>query len=274
MGSYLSTSKNADDDSDISSCTKSIDDKMYSLMFMPPEVNEYTRDRMAESGILKSIYDIKEFNTISFSQYRSRNDNPKWIVFSHGNATDIFGAHEYAQRLHRTLNINCIFYDYPGYGLSIGNPNEKSCTSALESIILYLTNEMSVKRENITLIGQSIGTGIVVSYAHKHKWTNPIMLISPYKSIVRIVANTSYSLTQYIDKFPTLKYVTEMDCPIKIFHGTDDRVIGVDHGKEIAGAMKNKTMNPVWLNNIGHNDILGVITESDYLEVVNFGDRV
>ena len=43
-----------------------------------------------------------------------------------------------------------------------------------------------IRESQITLIGQSLGTGIVVEYCKKTNWKNPIILLSPYKSIVRV----------------------------------------------------------------------------------------
>ena len=59
-----------------------------------------------------------------------------------------------------------------------------------------------------------------------------------------------------------------MDCPIKIFHGTLDKVIPVSHGYDLANARKNKTFEPVWLQGIGHNDMLDNIKTEDLMEVV------
>jgi pimeloyl-ACP methyl ester carboxylesterase len=131
-------------------------------------------------------------------------------------------------------------------------------------------NSLKVRKENIILMGQSIGTGVVMSYAHKHNWTNPIILVSPYKSIVAVATNSCSTMTQYIDKFPSLKYIKEMDCPIKIFHGIDDKLIPISHGMDLDDANPNKTFKPTWMEGVGHNGILEIIQTKDLLEVVNY----
>jgi pimeloyl-ACP methyl ester carboxylesterase len=109
---------------------------------------------------------------------------------------------------------------------------------------------------------------IVVDYISKYKWTTPTILISPYKSICKVVLDSS--LTRPIDKFRSLSKLSSVKCPIKIFHGEADEVINISHGKEIYKNLGNKTFDPVWLAGIGHNNILEAINNDDIIEVLNY----
>ena len=133
----------------------------------------------------------------------------------------------------------------------------------------YMQHDLNVSIKNICLIGRSIGTGVTVEFAHKYKWTNPIILISPYKTIIQVVTNRFSCLTQFVDKYPTIDYVKKLDCGIKIFHGQDDAIIPISHAIEISAAMKNKTFKPTFLINAGHNDILEHILLEEIGAVIN-----
>ena len=257
------------------SCSSSqkIDDFMHKCMFLPPTKINPKMISMVNLDPYANLCQIKNGELIiSYLQIHKQNNNQKkWLVFSHGNAATIFDYYYYAKQLNNELNVGCVFYDYPGYGFSTGYPTEESCIDTLELVVNHLVTKIQIPKNDIILIGQSIGTGVIVSYAHKHQWTSPIVLISPYKTILSVVLDTSAtSLTQYIDKFMSLPKIKDLNCPIKIFHGTNDNIVPISHGKALAAACTNKTFDPVWLPGVGHKDILEHIDMEDLFEVVNY----
>lgn len=160
-------------------------------------------------------------------------------------------------------------YDYIGYGLSEQkSPSEQLCYDSMEATMNYLMNEMKISPKNIFLMGQSLGTGITVDYIYKYEWSNPVILISPYKSICKVVYDTS--LVSPIDKYKTLEKLKKIYCPIKIFHGDADDVININHGMTLYKNLNNKSLSPVWLKNIGHNNILDAIEKEHLMEVLNY----
>lgn len=194
----------------------------------------------------------------------------KCIVFCYGNSCDMLHIINFAKWLADELNICVVIFDYPGYGDSTGNPTEETCYESMESIINYVQKKMNIKKENIFLIGQSLGTGIVIDYAYKHDWNSPIILISPYKSICKVACDSS--LVNPIDKFESLKKIKRINCPIKIFHGEDDKLIPIAHAKKLYKKTNNKLYEPIWLSNIGHNDILNALDITEFFEVVNYNE--
>ncbi|AYV85024.1 MAG: hydrolase family protein [Satyrvirus sp.] len=263
MGSLLSIS---------SSFTVSIDDKIEDFIYMPPDTRGKI-ENFRELGTTRSkliYHQTKDNKTIcGVVIYPYYNNNPdKYIVFSHGNASDIYSMFYFMKDLSDKLGVGIIGYDYIGFGMSHDEkPSERGCYDSMEAIMDYILNELYIDKKNIYLLGQSLGTGIAIDYVFKHNWTNPIILVSPYKSICRVVADTS--LVAPIDKFNTLKKLGSITCPVKIFHGDLDKVISITHGKEIYENLKNKTFDPVWFKNVGHNDILYKIENAHYFEVLN-----
>lgn len=245
---------------------------MYNIMFRPPQINSNMVEKIVND---KSVYIgsvVDKSMTINFIKYaQSGRCHKKWVVFSHTNATTIFNYSNYAKKLSLALDVGCIFYDYPGYGMSSGKPTEYTCVKSLDMIIKYMIESMQVLKENIILIGQSIGTGIIISYAHRYHWTSPIILISPYTTIINIASIPLLSSLLYpYDKFKSIKTVKKIDCAIKIFHGTKDKLIPISHGISLANAMKNKQLFPVWIEGASHNNMISSICVKDLLEVINF----
>lgn len=250
----------------------SVDSTMHKLMFCPPPINQHLFSNIHNDPIF-TIGNAKS-GDMRINYMKTLNNNcTKWILFSHGNAGDISNYYEYAKYLHQELGVGCIFYDYPGYGYSNGTPTELSCIASLEIMVAYMMNKMNIDPKNIILVGQSIGTGITIAYAYNNVWTTPIILISPYKSIISVISDTMASTSSWFDKYTTIDCVGKMKCPIKIFHGMNDMVIPASHGKEIADNMKNKLFDPTFISNVGHNDILESIDNIELLRIINYDSK-
>jgi pimeloyl-ACP methyl ester carboxylesterase len=194
----------------------------------------------------------------------------RYIVFSHGNATDIAQMAEYARYLAASTGAAVVMYDYIGYGAAVTRattlPTEAGCYASLAAVVQFLTTEMRIDASNIILVGQSLGTGVVVGFAAARRWVAPIMLVSPYKSICRVVVDSS--LVDPIDRFVSSEKMRRLRCPVKICHGDSDAVIVIGHGKELYRLTPELLrMDPVWLAGVGHNDILRALESHHFMDL-------
>jgi fermentation-respiration switch protein FrsA (DUF1100 family) len=113
-----------------------------------------------------------------------------------------------------------------------------------------------------------LGTGVVVNYVVDNiYWEMPIVLISPYKSIVSISFNNSfkYYLFSYWNRFNSYSKIASVFCPVKIFHGIDDSLIHFSHSQALFSRLRDKSYPPTFFANVGHNDILQHIDFSPIL---------
>ena len=265
MGSSLSSCSSS------SSCS-SLEDTMNSKIFYPPSLSYDIKKLNSKSCTMLSTQTLSK-QTVHLAHIIPNNNNKtqKYIIMSSGNGADVFGMIDYGQYLANNLNVSVILYDYLGYGHSTGSPSETGCYESISAVISYVKNELHVLEKDITLIGQSLGTGITIDYVSKNNWKSPIILISPYKSIISVVYDSSIvQLANPIDKFKTLSKLGNVFCPVKIFHGDADELINVSHGKTIYEKLNNKTFEPTWLKGVGHNDILGVIDLKEVEKVVRY----
>ena len=173
------------------------------------------------------------------------------------------------QKLVSQLDVDIIAYDYQGYGFSEGTPTEETCYEDLEVVI----KNAKENYDKIYLIGHSIGTGIVAHHISINDWITPVMLISPYKSIISIVTDkmSCYirNLVYIFDIFSTIDKIKNSKCKIKIIHGLDDDLISCNHSKAICKIINDKTMEPIFMKNTGHNDILDKIDIKTFKEFIN-----
>jgi len=255
--------------SSIASCSpSSLEETMNSKIFYPPQRNYNIEQLNSQTCTMFKTY-AKLGETLHFARVTPKNtpNAKKYIILSHGNGGDVYGMISYGQYLADSLQTVVILYDYPGYGHSSGNSSEINCYDSIDAIVHYVQNSLHVNQKDITLMGQSLGTGIVVDYVSKNEWTSPVILVSPYKSIVTVIYDSS--IVAPIDKFKSLSKLGNVSCPVKIFHGDADQLINISHGKTLYENLNDKTFKPSWLPGIGHNDILSVLDLKELQQVIN-----
>lgn len=249
-----------------------IESSMNSCIFLPPILSEWNFKNFKNlSSNQKLLYCTSaNGNKIAFYRITSDfNDYPNnWVIWSHGNAETIYDSLDYLTRLCNQINVGIIVYDYQGYGLSEGSPSEQNCYDDITAIVNYVKNEMKINPDQITLIGRSLGTGVVVDYAWKNKWKRPIILISPYKSMTSVVSNSLAFSFRPLDKFVTIDKISKLKCPVKIYHGDKDTVIDISHSKELWELVQVKTFEPIWFSNIGHNNIVENINTIELMSII------
>lgn len=237
----------------------------------PPEINKLN---IIDKGAVFEL-ETKNKNKISCVMITplgigfSLDKNMKYIVYSHGNSSNIESHIDHMIKLSNNLNVVVIEYDYIGYGLSSNKlPNEARCYESLECVMDHVLYKMNINPKNVYLMGRSLGTGVVIDYAAKYGWTNPIVLFAPYKSII----STKYSSKwlQGFDKFVSIEKIPRVKCPVKIFHGFKDTTVPITHGQAIWKALENKSIQPTWFPDAKHCNIFEFIEPIDYHEILNY----
>lgn len=160
-------------------------------------------------------------------------ENPKGVIlYFHGNAGDLsrwgIVAEYFVERRYDVLVM-----DYRTYGKSTGKLSEQAFYNDAQYCYTYLKKQY--KEDDITLYGRSLGTGIATYLASKNK-PKQLILETPYYSIID-VAKSRFpifpveKLLKY--KFPTYKFIQEVNFPITIFHGTEDMVVPYKSAKKL-----------------------------------------
>ncbi|CAH8490219.1 Alpha/beta hydrolase domain-containing protein 17B [Schistosoma haematobium] len=174
------------------------------------------------------------------------------VLFSHGNAVDIGQMAGFLQSLAYRFSVNILCYDYSGYGGSSGQRLEENLYADADAVLNELRERFNVPLNRIVLYGQSIGTAPTVELATKYKVAG-VVLHSPFMSGLRVVCPGTTRRFCF-DPFTNIDKVSRILSPTLIIHGTDDEIIGIDHGRELYSRLTNP-LEPAWIEGAGHNDI-------------------
>lgn len=137
-----------------------------------------------------------------------------------------------------------ILLDYPGYGFCEGDPSPQSILESAEGVVGAVAGWMDTSKEKlldrpVRLMGHSLGTGVALDFATRHK-IDRIILFAPFTSF-RAMANRvvspmfSWMLRYHVDSLAALKHISEADSPPKIIviHGAADDIVPVEMGREM-----------------------------------------
>ena len=227
------------------------------ILFVPP-ASSY---KASLDGL--ELLETPEKESVAFL-YLPPAPGQKTLLFSHGNAEDMGHYLPWFRQL-RARGLGIAAYDYPGYGQSTGTPSEASCERAISAVWEKLV-EKGVRPEEIVLLGRSVGSGPSVWLASREKPAGMILL-SPFKSAFTTV--TSIPILPG-DRFPNLKRIRNIDLPLLVIHGTEDKVIRASHGRALveASPSKQKTYHPI--EGAGHNDVFQLAGDEVIRLIVDF----
>ncbi len=200
------------------------------------------------------------------------------ILFSHGNAEDIYDSFEYcSSTLQRYVKINFIVYDYTGYSVNDTNfsPCEKFVYNDILTVYNYLVNVRKYKPNNIILLGRSLGTGPSCFLAEKYK-VGGVILNSGFASILRVAF--SLNLIFPFDLFCNIKRINNITAPITIIHSVDDEIVPFENAIDLCENCNDQALfDPLFIEGTTHNNIDRICDKfydhiNNFLEFV-FGKR-
>lgn len=171
------------------------------------------------------------------------------ILFSHGNAEDIFGSNPFFEELRRA-GFNALAYDYRGYGTSEGRASERNSYEDAETAYNYLTGELKIAPEKIIIHGRSLGAAVAIDLAARKK-CGGLVVESAFVSAFRVL--TRYPIFPF-DKFQNLDKIKQIKCPALFIHGKKDEIIPFRHG-EMLFAAANEPKSALWLDEARHNNV-------------------
>jgi len=247
----------------------SLDNYINQKLFLPPERSNTEFYSVEKENIkLFTINGVQGIRVVP--NIKCDHKTIKTLIISNSTCADICSMATYLEYLSNELNICCISYDYPGYGIDNNIPNEQGCYDNHQIIVNYVINHLNILQKNIILMGISLGTGIVVDYVSKRSWNSPVILICPFKSVCTIMYDIL--LVKLIDKFRSVDKICNATCPIKIFHGIEDDFVDISHAKMLFENMKNKSLQPTWVTDADHANILEKITIKQLAPIIHYNN--
>lgn len=189
------------------------------------------------------------------------------ILYFHGNAGDLQRWGNITEHL-VAKNYDVFVIDYRTYGKSTGTLSEQALYNDAQFCYDYLKKTYNEK--DIIIYGRSLGTGLSTYVASKN---NPKQLIleAPYYSIAD-VAQYRFPVfpVKRILKYQLLsyQYIPKVDCPITIFHGTDDYIVPYKSGQKLFEVAPQSLSTFITIDNGGHNNLEGFETYHKGIEKI------
>jgi hypothetical protein len=160
------------------------------------------------------------------------------VVYYHGNRQNIERYAKYAANFTKH-GYEVWMEDYPGFGKSTGSLTEKK----LYAQALQVQKMAAAKfgKDSIIIYGKSLGTGIA-AYVASVSNNKRLILETPYFSIPSLFscyAPVYPAGKMSIFKIPANEFLTDVNYPVTIFHGTRDGVIPYRNAAQLKAVLKS-----------------------------------
>ena len=135
-----------------------------------------------------------------------------------------------------------LLIDYPGYGKNGGYATIASTRASTDAALTALTEQLHTDEDHLTLctIGHSLGAAVALDFATHHRVAR-VVLIAPFTTLREEAATIlgGWIARLLIESYNNRANLAEVvrrnpDARIAIFHGTNDDVIPVRMGRELA----------------------------------------
>ena len=180
-------------------------------------------------------------------------EQPKGLVFYvHGNAGSLYDWGVLAG-FYQSKGYDLLMFDYRGFGKSQGYIHSEDQFFA-DAEVLYQFALQHYPEERIVIEGFSIGTATASKLAKEHQ-PRYLVLKAPYYTLGSLVRSKFPFLPTFLLKysFKTVDYLSAVQCPVTIFHGTADELIPYDNAVQLATALPKVEL--VTVPQCLHNDI-------------------
>jgi len=193
------------------------------LIFHPEKLPKDFEFQYKNQEVEEYNLEVKPGVVINGLHFKSK--NPKGVVYYlKGNTKSIKGWGKFAVDF-TYHGWDVLMIDYRGFGKSTGKRSQKEMQKDVQRV--YDEIKTRVPEKYIIVYGRSLGTGFATKLASVN---NPRMLIlvCPYYSILQNMKRylplpTLSFVVRYA--MPTYKWIKYVKCPIKLIHGTSDKVV-------------------------------------------------
>jgi len=121
-----------------------------------------------------------------------------------------------------------------------GQPSESNCYADIDSVYQYLTKERKIPPEHIVLYGRSLGSGPSIYLSSNNPSIAGLILHAPFTSVYRVLLPDCFGCSALGDLFPNITRMENVECPVFIAHGEEDRIVPFEHGLKLLGAVPRK----------------------------------
>lgn len=169
--------------------------------------------------------------------YIASGDAPFTILFCHGNAGNIMHRLD-TLALFQSLGLNCLVFDYRGYGKSEGRPTEVGTYRDARAAYDWLTQTKGIPADRIVLLGRSLGGSIAAHLAGQVE-ARALVVESAFTSFPDMAARMyPYMPTRPFARFRynTRAHLAKARCPVLVMHSREDKLVPFEFGRRLFDA--------------------------------------
>ena len=177
------------------------------------------------------------------------------VLVCHGNAGNISHRLDRAMLMHAKLKTDVFLFDYRGYGLSEGTPDEEGTYRDARAAHRYLSTARGVAPGNLIIFGESLGAAVALQLALEVP-ARALVLEAPFTSISDMAGNVLPFLPVgrlLRTRYDNLAKIGGLRMPLLILHGDRDTTVPFAQGRRLFEAVPEpKQFFPI--PGAGHND--------------------
>jgi hypothetical protein len=175
------------------------------------------------------------------------------VLFCHGNGGNIMHRLDSVQ-FFNSLGLNCLVFDYRGYGRSEGKPTEEGTYLDARAAYEWLRDEKGVEPAELIIFGRSLGGSVAAELATKVE-ASSLVVESAFTSCYAMAKKYYWYMPvkwflRY--RYNTLEYIKNVACPVMVIHSPDDELVPFEFGRQLYAAA-NEPKKFIEISG-GHND--------------------
>ena len=199
----------------------------------------------------------------------------RWVTLvSHGNAGNISHRLDRALFLQARLRSSVFLYDYRGYGVSEGSPDEAGTYRDARAAYRYLVEEKRVKAGELVLFGESLGSAVSLELALARP-AAALVLEAPFTSVRDIARTTVFApLAPFVrTRYESLARISRLRMPLLVVQGDRDEIVPPVQGRRLFDAAP-EPKRYFAIPGAGHNDTYLVGGEAYWRTIAAFLESV
>lgn len=181
------------------------------------------------------------------------------IVFFHGNGGNLSLWVDVIVEMRRR-GFSVMAVDYRGYGASSGAPSEQGVYRDAEATIRLFADRLRKRDTPVIYWGRSLGSP-VAAHAATRVAPDALILESPMADVRSLLrTNPVMWLLSFLAsyRFPTSRFVQQLDIPLLVVHGDADSIVPYAGGKRVFDAARSGNKVLATIPGADHNDLHAV----------------